>query len=86
VNAWLIDMARRVLQRHAEKIPDAADLTGLADELEQRYSGAPPGAPLAAADGRQSGGRAIRARAAAPGGASPPAAATGNPAGPGGAA
>ena len=86
MNAKLIDMARMVLQRHAEKIPDAADLMGMADELKQRYSGAPPVAPLAVDNGRQSGGLAIRAREAVPGGASPPATATGNPAGPGGAA
>jgi len=86
MNAKLIDMARMVLQRHAEKIPDAADLMGMADELKQRYSGAPPVAPLAVDNGRQPGGLAIRAREAVPGGASPPATATGNPAGPGGAA
>jgi hypothetical protein len=86
MNAKLIDMARMVLQRHAEKIPDAADLMGMADELKQRYSSAPPGAPLSADNGRQSGGLAIRAREAVPAGASPPATATGNPAGPGGAA
>ena len=62
MNAKLIDMARMVLQRHAEKIADAADLMGMADELKQRYAGGPPVAPLAADSGRQSGGLVLRAR------------------------
>jgi hypothetical protein len=51
-----------VLQRHADKIADAHDLTGMADELKQRYAGGPPVAPLVGDNGRQSGGVAIRAR------------------------
>ena len=43
MNAKLIDMARMVLQRHAEKIADAADLLGMADELKQRYAGGAAG-------------------------------------------
>ena len=62
MNAKLIDMARMVLQRHVEKIADAADLMGMADELKQRYAGGPPVAPLAADAGRQSGGLVLRAR------------------------
>ena len=62
MNAKLIDMARMVLQRHVEKIPDAADLMGMADELKQRYAGGPPVVPLAADNGRQSGGLVLRAR------------------------
>ena len=62
MNAKLIDMARMVLQRHAEKIVDAADLLGMADELKQRYGGCPALAPLAADSGRQSGGLVLRAR------------------------
>jgi CheY-like chemotaxis protein/Tfp pilus assembly protein PilF len=62
MNAKLIDMARMVLQRHAEKIPDANDLMGMADELKHRYAGGPPVAPLAADSGRQSGGLVLRAR------------------------
>ena len=62
MNAKLIDMARMVLQRHAAKIPDAADLTGMAEELRQRYAGGAPVAPLAGDNGRQSGGLALRAR------------------------
>jgi CheY-like chemotaxis protein len=62
MNAKLIDMARMVLQRHAEKIADAADLLGMADELKQRYGGCPALAPLAADSGRQSGGLVLRAR------------------------
>ena len=80
MNAKLIDMARMVLQRHAEKIADAADLLGMADELKQRYGGGPPIAPIAADNGRQSGGLALRARDGTPGEAS--AAATPSPAGP----
>jgi hypothetical protein len=73
MNAKLIDMARMVLQRHAEKIADGADLMGMADELKQRYAGGPPVAPVAADSGRQSGGLVLRARdkdaaAAAPAG------------------
>ena len=75
MNAKLIDMARMVLQRHAEKIPDAADLLGMADELKQRYAGGPPVAPLVADNGRQSGGLALRAREGTPGEAGAPAAA-----------
>ena len=62
MNAKLIDMSRMVLQRHAEKISDAADLLDMADELKRRYAGGMPVAPLAADNGRQSGGLAIRAR------------------------
>jgi len=62
MNAKLIDMARMVLQRHAEKITDATDLLGMADELKQRYGTCPALAPLAADSGRQSGGLVLRAR------------------------
>jgi hypothetical protein len=62
MNAKLIDMVRMVLQRHAEKISEAEDLMGMADELKRRYGGGPPVAPLAGDSGRQSGGVAIRAR------------------------
>jgi CheY-like chemotaxis protein/Tfp pilus assembly protein PilF len=62
MNAKLIDMARMVLQRHADKIADAADLLGMADELKQRYAGGAPVAPIAADNGRQSGGLVLRAR------------------------
>ena len=74
MNAKLIDMARMVLQRHADKIADAADLLGMADELKQRYGAMVPVAPMAADNGRQSGGLVLRAREAAPGeAANPPA-------------
>ena len=62
MNAKLLDMARMVLQRHADKIADAADLLGMADELKQRYGACPALAPLAADSGRQSGGLVLRAR------------------------
>ena len=62
MNSKLIDMARMVLERHADKIPDSDDLLGMANELKQRYAGGPPVAPMAADNGRQSGGLVIRAR------------------------
>jgi len=62
MNSKLIDMARMVLQRHAEKIADADDLIGMADELKQRYGGGGGGPPLGGDASRQSGGLAIRAR------------------------
>jgi CheY-like chemotaxis protein/Tfp pilus assembly protein PilF len=62
MNAKLIDMARMVLQRHADRIADAADLTDTADALRRRYAGGPPVAPIAADNGRQSGGLVLRAR------------------------
>jgi hypothetical protein len=69
MNAKLIDMARMVLQRHADKIADAADLAATADELKTRYAGAAPVAPLAADNGRQSGALVLRARDKEPAGA-----------------
>jgi len=62
MNAKLIDMARMVLQRHAEKIGDAAELLEQADTLKQRYAGTPPVAPLVGEAGRQAGGLVLRAR------------------------
>ncbi len=62
MNGKLIDMARMVLQRHAEKIADSADLIGMADELKKRYGGGSMAPPLTADNGRQSGGLAIRSR------------------------
>jgi hypothetical protein len=62
MNAKLIDMARMVLQRHADKIVDAQDLAGTADELKRRYAGGLSVAPLASDNGRQSGGLVLRAR------------------------
>jgi hypothetical protein len=62
MNAKLIDMARMVLQRHADKIPDAADLLGMADELKRNSAGGPPVVPLGGDSVRQSGGIAIRTR------------------------
>jgi CheY-like chemotaxis protein/Tfp pilus assembly protein PilF len=75
MNAKLIDMARMVLQRHADKIVDAQDLTGTADELKRRYAGGLSVAPLASDNGRQSGGLVLRARdKGAPGGPPDPSA------------
>jgi len=61
MNGKLIDMARMVLQRHQDKIPDAADLLGMADELKRNCGIAPPAA-FGDAAGRQSGGVVLRSR------------------------
>jgi CheY-like chemotaxis protein len=80
LNTKLIDMARMVLQRHAEKIEDAVELKAMADELFGKYSSSTlPG--MGGGAGRQSGGLALRGGApAAPaedaGNASAPALAT----------
>lgn len=75
-NTKLIDMARLVLQRHAEKIEDAAALKAMADDLFAKY--ASPGMPgVSSAAGRPSGGLALRGGApaapAAPAAAASPA-------------
>jgi Tfp pilus assembly protein PilF/DNA-binding NarL/FixJ family response regulator len=80
LNTKLIDMARMVLQRHAEKIEDAVELKAMADELFGKYSSSTlPG--MGGGAGRQSGGLALRGGAPAapaedPGSASSPALAT----------
>lgn len=62
-NTKLIDMARMVLQRHVDKIGDAADLHARADELYGKYASATtPGYQVAGQ--RQAGGLALRAPAA----------------------
>ena len=59
LNTKLIDMARMVLQRHAEKIADAAELQAQADALFAKLaSSTMPG--LNAGANRQSGGLALR--------------------------
>ena len=63
LNGKLIDTARLVLQRHAERIPDAAALGAEADDLRQRYAGAPSKLPLGDGPGRQAGGIALRTAA-----------------------
>ena len=67
LNTKLIDMARMVLQRHAEKITDATELQSQADELYAKLASATmPG--FSSGANRQSGGLALRAAAApAPG-------------------
>lgn len=65
-NVKLIDMARLVLQRHAEKIGDAPDLQSLADELHGRFASSSTPTLSGAAGGRQSGGVALRAASTAP--------------------
>jgi len=65
MNVKLIDMARMVLQRHAEKIPDAADLAGMAEELKARWGGgSSSGTAPGDASPRQSGGLALRSKTA----------------------
>ena len=66
-NSKLIDMARMVLQRHAERIADSADLLAMADELMAGLSAA--AAPSFSSNGnRQAGGVTLRSAAgAAPG-------------------
>ena len=60
-NTKLIDMARMVLQRHAEKISDAVNLHAMADELHAKLATA--GMPGFGTGQRQSGGVALRAAA-----------------------
>jgi CheY-like chemotaxis protein/Tfp pilus assembly protein PilF len=62
MNAKLIDMARMVLQRHADKIVDAHELVSTAEALKGRYAGGLSVVPLAADNGRQAGGLVLRAR------------------------
>ena len=59
-NTKLVDMARMVLQRHAEKVGDASDLHAMADALHAKLSSslAPS---FGSGAGRQSGGLALRA-------------------------
>jgi len=65
-NTKLIDMARMVLQRHAEKIDDAADLHAMADELYAQFASVTTPGFNAGNNNRQSGGLALRASAAPP--------------------
>lgn len=59
LNTKLIDMARMVLQRHAEKISDTTDLQAQADALYAKLASATmPG--IGSGAGRQSGGVALR--------------------------
>jgi CheY-like chemotaxis protein len=60
-NTKLVDMARMVLQRHAEKIGDANELLAMADELHAKLATA--GMPGFGTSQRQSGGVALRASA-----------------------
>jgi CheY-like chemotaxis protein len=60
-NTKLVDMARMVLQRHADKIADADDLRVVADELHAKLAHA--GMPGFGTSHRQSGGVALRASA-----------------------
>lgn len=66
LNTKLIDMARMVLQRHAEKISDAAELLAMADELYNKFASSTTPGVSSGAGGRQSGGLALRAAAPPP--------------------
>jgi hypothetical protein len=60
LNAKLLDMARMTLQRHHDKIIDAAELSATVEDLRGRYAGGPR-APVVGQDaGRQAGGVALR--------------------------
>lgn len=79
LNTKLVDMARMVLQRHAEKIEDATELKAMADELFRKYSSSTlPG--MGSSGSRQSGGLALRAGASTPDQPTPSMAAPGQPA------
>lgn len=87
LNTKLVDMARMVLQRHADKIEDADELKAMADELFGKFSSSTlPG--MGGSAGRQSGGLALRgggtpaAPAEEPGNAPSPATSSSPPAGP----
>ncbi|MEK8034336.1 response regulator [Ideonella sp. DXS29W] len=75
LNTKLIDMARMVLQRHAEKIPDAAELQSQADGIFDKLASSTMPNPGSAA-GRQSGGLVLRSAGAVAPSASSPAQAT----------
>jgi tetratricopeptide (TPR) repeat protein len=62
-NTKLIDMARMVLQRHADKIQDASDLHAVADQLHASFAGSGAPSSLGAGGHRQSGGLTLRASA-----------------------
>jgi CheY-like chemotaxis protein len=78
LNTKLIDMARMVLLRHADKIDDSAELKALADGLFGRFASATTPGFSGSAGSRQSGGLALRASAAEA--ASEPAVETNGPA------
>jgi len=60
LNSKLIDMARMVLTRHAERIADADELMAATDRLRARCGGAPAAAAVVGDAQRASGGVAIR--------------------------
>lgn len=62
MNAKLIDMARMVIQRHAERIADASELTEQAEALRKKYGGGIGPAPLTGDANRSSGGIALRSK------------------------
>ena len=68
-NTKLVDMARMVLQRHADKISDATELHSMADELHARLANA--ALPGLAGGSRQAGGVALRSTTATPGSPTP---------------
>ena len=66
LNGKLIDTARLVLQRHQDKVPDAAALLERANDLKQRFAATQARASLGEGSGRRTGGVAVLAVATAP--------------------
>jgi len=60
LNAKLLDMARMTLQRHQDKIADAAELNTAIEELRGRYATGPRSAVVGNDSARQAGGVALR--------------------------
>jgi tetratricopeptide (TPR) repeat protein len=63
LNGKLIDTARLALQRHHDRIADAAALQASIDELRRRFANAPSKLALGDGHGRKAGGIALRAAA-----------------------
>ncbi|HET7863319.1 MAG TPA: response regulator [Burkholderiaceae bacterium] len=61
LNPKLIDMAHMALQRHQEKIPQAAEMRARIDDLRKRYCGQSYQVHLGRNSGRQAGELALRA-------------------------
>ncbi|HET9978728.1 MAG TPA: response regulator, partial [Burkholderiaceae bacterium] len=62
-NTKLIDTARGTLARYRDRIDDADDLAGVIDALRARYAPSAVAPPLGHAQGRATGGVALRAAA-----------------------
>jgi hypothetical protein len=60
-NAKLIDLAKNVLSRHAEKIGDTSTLSGKIDDLKSRFCTKGTQVSLGLMHGRAAGGLSLRA-------------------------